>query len=252
MSFIAVATGVGALGSIAGGIMGSNAANSAAEQQAAAAKYSADLQKQIYDQQRLDNTPWRDAGATALSKMADPYFQKSFSGADFQQDPGYQFRMDQGNQAMQRSAAARGGLMSGGFAKGLDRYNQDYASNEYQNAYNRFNNDQSSRFGRLSSVAGMGQNANSQLGAAGQNYANQVGQTAMGAANAQGAAGIASAGAWGGALSGVANAGMGYAAMKNQNNWMNQFKQNQNAGGGGLSSLGSFGGESGFDSSSFA
>jgi hypothetical protein len=134
----------------------------------------------------------------------DPELFRSFGQSDFQKDPGYDFRMQEGQKALERSAAARGGLQSGGTMKALTRYGQDFASNEYQNAYNRFNNDRSNRFNRLSGIAGVGQAANSQIGQAGANYANQVGQNTMGAANAAGAAGIAGANAWGGALSGIA------------------------------------------------
>ena len=73
-------------------------------------------------------------------------------------DPGYQFRMDQGQKAIERSAAARGGLFSGGTGKALQQYSQGLASQEYGNAFNR-----------LASLAGIGQSANSQQVALNQN-----------------------------------------------------------------------------------
>jgi hypothetical protein len=232
MSFVAVAIGgsavIGAGASIAGGIMGSNAAKDAANTQAGASMYATDVQKQIYDQQRSDQQPWRDAGGQALNKLNDPSFQKTFGMDEFQKDPGYDFRMAEGQKALERSAAARGGLQSGGTLKAVSRYGQDYASGEYQNAYNRFTNDQTNRFNRLASVAGVGQTANAQLGQAGQNYANQVGQNAMGIANAQGAAGIAGANAWGNSLSGIGSGITG--AGKN---WMDYSLAKQFLGGGG-------------------
>lgn len=203
MAFIvAGATIVAGAGSA---LINSNAAGAAADKQAEAQRYAADLQNQQYNQTRADQQPWREAGAGALSQMQDPGFQKNFSMSDFQADPGYQFRMQQGQDALQRSAAARGGLMSGGTLKALSDYGQNSASQEYQNAYNRFTNDQSNRFNRLASVAGVGQTANAAVGAAGANYANNAGNIAMSGANAQGAAGIAGANAWGGALTGGAN-----------------------------------------------
>jgi hypothetical protein len=87
---------------------------------------------------------------------------KSFTLSDFQKDPGYQFRMDEGAKAVDNSAAARGGVLSGGAMKAMARYGQDFASNEYSNAYNRFNTDQTTRFNRLSSLAGTGQTATAQ------------------------------------------------------------------------------------------
>lgn len=206
MSFLvtaAIVGGVGAVGNIAGSVIQGNAANSAADKQAAAAAQANALQERMYNQTRSDQEPWRTAGAGALSQLQDPLFQKSFTMADYQQDPGYDFRMQEGQKALERSAAAKGGLQSGGTLKALSRYGQDYASNEYQNAYNRFTNDQTQRFNRLSSIAGLGQNANAQLGAAGQNYAGQYGQNVTGAANAAGAADIAGANAWASGLNSI-------------------------------------------------
>lgn len=224
MAFIAGAAIIGGGLGLAGGIMGANAAENAAALQADAANRATEMQWKMYEQQRADAEPWRQAGIRALSQMADPNFMKSFSMADFQQDPGYAFRMQEGQKALERSAAAKGGLMSGGFAKALSKYGQDYASNEYSNAYNRFTNDQTNRFNRLSSLAGAGQTANNTLSNLGMNYANQAGQNMMGAANAGAAGQIASANAWGNSLSGIAKAGMDYSAMKQNQNWMDLYK----------------------------
>jgi hypothetical protein len=142
-------------------------------------------------------------------------------------DPGYAFRMAEGQKALERSAAARGGLNSGATLKALNRYGQDFASNEYQNAYNRFNSDRDRRFGRLSHIAGLGFNATANVGSAGQNYANQYGANVTGAANAAGAAEMAKANAWSGAISGVTGAGMDAINMNQQNNWMNQWLAKQ-------------------------
>lgn len=236
MAFVAVATGGAALIGGATGLIGAGmqagAAKDAANTQAGAARYAADLQNQQYQQQRTDQEPWRQAGATALTQMQDPSFQKTYSGADLQSDPGYQFRMQQGQNAIERSAAARGGLQSGGTLQAIANYGQDYASNEYQNAYNRFNNDQTTRFNRLSSLAGVGQTANAQLGAAGQNYANQAGSAAMGAANAQGSAGIAGANAWGGAMSSLGSAASGGINNYMQYSMMNKYMNGGGSGGG--------------------
>lgn len=211
MSGIAVAVGGGA--ALLGGYLQGQAAQGAADTQAGAARYAADVQQNIYNQQRSDQAPWRAAGATALQQMQDPSFQQTFNMSNFTADPGYQFRMDEGQKALERSAAAKGGLQSGGTLKALTRYSQGVASDEYNNAYNRFNNDQTNRFNRLASLSGNGQTANSQLGAAGQNYANQVGQAATGAANAQAAGQIGQANAMSNALSQGTNTWMGYQMM---------------------------------------
>lgn len=164
-----------------------SSADRALSSQQGASREANAVQLQMFNQQREDATPWRQAGGRALGQMENSDFQRDFTTADFQADPGYQFRMEEGQKAIERSAAARGGLNSGATLKSLTRYGQDMASQEYQNAYNRFNADRDRRFNRLSSLAGVGQTATSQVAAAGQNYANQYGANVTGAANAQAA-----------------------------------------------------------------
>jgi hypothetical protein len=146
-------------------------------------------------------------------------------GITMQNDPGYQERLNIGKDILERSAAARGGVLTGGTAKALDTYGQDYASNEYGNVYNRalqgfqtnynqYNNDQNNVFNRLSALAGGGQTQAAQLASAGQNAANNVSSNLLntgsqigqqynnaGAANASGIVGGANA--WNGALGGI-------------------------------------------------
>lgn len=113
-----------------------------------------------------------------------------------QNDPGFQFRLAEGQKALERSAAAKGGLLNGGTSKALNAYAQDYASNEYQNVYNRalgeyqqnyniFQQNQANQFNRLAALSGIGQTSAGQLNSAGQNYANNAGNLIIGGANAQ-------------------------------------------------------------------
>jgi len=104
---------------------------------------------------------------------------RDFSMADYQQDPGYGFRLSEGLKAIQNSAAARGGLLSGAALKGISRYGQDMASQEYQNAYNRYQANQANQYNRLANIAGLGQTANNALQTAGQNYATGAGNIAL-------------------------------------------------------------------------
>lgn len=174
-------------------VSGDSSSDRALAGQQAATQSSNALSKYMYDQNRTDSQPWRDAGVKALGQMQDPNFQHSFGASDFQADPGYQFRMDQAQKALERSSAAKGGLMSGGFAQALNRNIQDVATQGYQQARDNFTNDQSNRFGRLSQLAGLGQNAQSQTAQEGTNYANTVSNNTNAMANAQGAQGMAQA-----------------------------------------------------------
>jgi len=135
---------------------------------------------------------------------------RKFGAQDFQVDPGYQFRLSEGAKALERSAAARGMSASGAQLKALTQYNQGFASNEYGNAYNRYNNDQTTLYNRLAGISGTGQQSANALNQAGSNYAANFGNNTMGAANAYGASQMAGANAWSGALNNMANNWMQY------------------------------------------
>jgi hypothetical protein len=187
-----------------------DAAQSAADTSANATNNATALQKQMYDQTRTDQTPWREAGTNALAQMTrgtqpGGSMIRPFGMADFNADPGYSFRMSEGLKALDRSASARGGLLSGSALKGITRYGQDLASQEYQNAYNRYGTDQGTQFNRLASMAGLGQTANAAIGTAGSNMANNVGNLEMNNAANAGNAGMAAANARSSAYSGASN-----------------------------------------------
>jgi hypothetical protein len=167
-----------------GSLLGTNNSDAAiAAQQAGAANSNATM-LDIYNQERADQAPWRAAGQAALGQMQDPSFQKSFTMQDFQQDPGYNFQMQQGKQALERAASAKGLQMSGATLKDLAGYSQGLANQDYEQAYSNFNNNNNLKFNRLATLAGFGQNANAANSAAGMNYGNNVAQTQMGLGNA--------------------------------------------------------------------
>lgn len=110
---------------------------------------------------------------------------RNFGAADFQQDPGYAWRLEQGQQGLDRSAAARGDLFSGRAAKDTINYNQGAASQEYGNAYNRFQTNRSNQLNALQSVAGIGQTATNQMNNNADNYGTAASNNIIGAGNAQ-------------------------------------------------------------------
>jgi hypothetical protein len=103
------------------------------------------------------------------------------------QDPGYWFRLQQGTQGLQNSAAAQSGALSGAALKDLLTFNQDSASQEYGNAFNRYQTQQGNIFSRLSDIAHLGQNAAAGVGAQGTQLAGQAGQAISNAGSAAGA-----------------------------------------------------------------
>ena len=112
-------------------------------------------------------------------------YAKDFGMAQFQADPGYGFRMSEGMKALERSAAARGGLLSGATLKGVQRFGQDLASQEYTNAFNRYQAERAARLAPLQSLAGVGQTTAQQIGQAGMQAAQNIGDTQMSGAAAR-------------------------------------------------------------------
>ncbi len=198
---------------VIGGVVASNSAKKAANAQRDAANTASQTELEQYYQNREDMQPWRDAGIDALGQMragtaVGGDFNRDFTLADFTKDPGYGFRLGEGTQALERSAAARGGALSGAALKGITRYGQDFASGEYQNAYNRFNADRTQRFNRLASLAGVGQTATRDVAQQGAQVASNVGNNIMGAGNAQASSYVAQGNAIGGAANTLGNFAM--------------------------------------------
>ncbi len=160
-------------------LTGKKGSAAALQAQTQATDKANEVQKYMFDTQRSDLAPWRAAGQNALSSLTDPNF-----GKNLEMDPGYRFRMQEGEKAINAGAAARGLGNSGATLKALTKYGQDFASNEYNNAYNR-------QYNRLSQLAGFGTGAVQQGNQAAQNYGNNVAANYIGMGNAQGAAHMA-------------------------------------------------------------
>jgi hypothetical protein len=202
-------------------LLGASASKSAASTQAASTDRAADLQYQQWRESVGLQEPWRQAGMTALNKLVPLATEYTPFGMDqFQADPGYGFRMSEGMKALERSAAAKGGLLSGATLKGIQRYGQDLGSQEYQNAFNRYQTERASRLQPLQSLAGVGQTAANTLGQAGQTMAGNVGNLMTSGAAASAAGQVGAANALTGGLSTYLN-------YTNQNNLLNALQNRQ-------------------------
>jgi hypothetical protein len=205
---------IGGVGSIVGGLIGARASRDAASSQQQAAQQASDVQRQIFERQVELQAPFREAGLKGQNRLLEllglggdvnapgygKYATAEFTPAMFQADPGYAFRMSEGMKALERSAAARGGLLSGASMKGIQRYGQDLASQEYTNAFNRFQAMRAGTLNPLQSLSGGAQtSANVLTGAAG-TLGQQLGSNIIGAGNAQAAGQIGSANALMGGL----------------------------------------------------
>ena len=175
--------------------MGSRAASKAGEAQAGAAREAAQLSNEQFQQTREDQMPWMEAGGRALTKLEGAVDYTPFGMSQFQADPGYAFRLSEGQKALDRSAAARGGLISGNALKAATSYGQEMGSQEYTNAFNRYQQERAAKLQPLQSLAGVGQTTAAGLGAAGAANANAMGNYMTGgaAASAAGQVGAANA-----------------------------------------------------------
>lgn len=225
-----IETIIGVGGSLIGGAMASSGAKSAANAQAAAADRSTALQKEMFDKQVELQSPFRAGGLTAQNRLltllgltpattdgasglsVDPKsadygkYARDFGMSDYEADPGYAFRLKEGMKALDASAAARGGLVSGAALKAAGRYGQDYASNEYANAFNRYQTNRSNQLQPLQSLMGVGQTATNATSNAAGAYGAAAGSNALQAGNALASGQVGSANAWNSAIGGAAKA----------------------------------------------
>jgi hypothetical protein len=205
-------TGTIAAVTVGGSLLGARSASqaSSAQQQAAnratdvAAQTAADqvaLQREIFEKQTELQKPFREAGLAGQNRLMEllgiggkagapgygRYATAEFTPAKFQADPGYAFRMSEGMKALERSAAARGGLLSGATLRGTQRYGQDLASQEYQNAFNRYQAERAGTLNPYQALAGTAQSGANVLG-------QQAGQMGSNISNALGAYGSSAQG----------------------------------------------------------
>ena len=182
------------------------------------------FQKQMYEQTRADFAPYRESGVANLNQLntllgiggntgaADygRFATADFTNADFlaNKDPGYGFRMSEGLKAVDRQAAARGGLISGNALKASQAYGQDMASQEYNNAFNRYQTVRGNTLSPFQSGAAAGQSAAAMQGQANVNFGNAGANTAAANSAAYGAYGQGASGAYGNAGSAM-NAAFG-------------------------------------------
>lgn len=204
-------------GAIGGSIQASGAKEAAkiqANAQMQAAQLASDTQTKFFNTEQQELQPYLDTGKQALTSLNSAMapggsLTQNFKLSDLQTDPGYQFDLQQGNQAIQRSAAANGTLNSGGTLKAISNYTTGLASNEINNAYNRYTTDQNNQFNRLSAMASLGSNAAGTLTGAAQNTGAQIAntqyQSTIGAGNAQAAGTVGSSNAISQAITGAAN-----------------------------------------------
>jgi len=194
-------TAAAILGSaVIGGAVSSRGASKAARAQTQAADQAAATQERMLERQLEETRPFRDLSLQQLNRLAELYgpggmYIKTPTMDDLLTDPGFSFRMSEGEKMLARMQSARGQLLSGGAIKAGVRYGQEMASQEFQNAFNREMNQRAAVTNAMLGIGGYGpaiagQNI-SAMGAAGSNLANI--QLGAGQARASGYLGQANA-----------------------------------------------------------
>lgn len=230
MSFVAAAIGVG--GAILGASISASGAESAAQTQAAALGRSADIQKSMFDQTTANESPFLGAGIGATSQlnyllgMGTPGTGRTPDGAGtaasstaggfgsllspFTTDtfktmsPAYQFELQQGGQGTLNQDSSSQGAMSGAALKDLMSFNQNHANTSFSNAFNQYQTQQNNVFGRLNSLATLGQGAASNQATGASSFANSIGNSTAAQGAALGAGQVGAANAWSGGLQSAA------------------------------------------------
>lgn len=209
MSTVAIgsiaAAGIGAGASLGAASMQTGAAKSAAQLQYEEQQQALQFQEQEWNIQQGNMAPWLRAGQNSVQQLQNlqnlslagqgplaPWTQQFAAPtlAQAQQEPGYQFALSQGTQALTNSAAASGNLLTGNTGEALQQYGQNLGEENYQNVYNRalqqyqqsynqYEQNQSNIFNRYASLAGLGQTAAGQLGNEGQAAAGNVGNISL-------------------------------------------------------------------------
>jgi hypothetical protein len=182
---------------VAGAVLGSAAIGAAgslgaAGTQAAGQQSSAQTQWNMFNTINQQQQPFIQAGYGAtsqLNQLVAPGGQlnRSFTPQDFLNnlDPGYQFQLQTGGQALRNADTPGVGALSGPALKDLMAFNQSMAATGYQNAFNRFQTTNQNIFNRLSTIAGLGQNAAANVGSSGTTLGTGIAGAQAGAAASQ-------------------------------------------------------------------
>jgi hypothetical protein len=193
-----------------GSILGARASGQASQAQSQAAMMSAVIQAQqaqaareqqerMYRESVERMEPFRQGGVAATNRMLELYgiggqpgaagygsYAQPFGMQDFEMDPGYAFRVQQGQQAIDRSAAAQAGLQSGSALKAAARFGQEMGSQEYGNAYNRFLQQRQLQLQALQGLASPGATTAANIGQIGTTTGANIANTMLGAGQALG------------------------------------------------------------------
>jgi len=239
---------VSGIGSAIGGIAGALGSSSAADAQVAAEMRAMQIQQQMFNQQFGALAPQRAAGYNALNELgalgSGPYTQYNAQGQSTGQgigsgylthqfgnedlnaniSPNYRFQLEQGQGMVNNANNAIGGRIGGNALQGLNQFNQNFAGNAYQQAFNNYQGQRNNIYNTLAGIAGIGQNALNTGAQVGMNAANAMGQQQVGMGNALASGYMGMGNAFGGAAQGIGNSYM-LSQLLNQRSTVNPYSQ---------------------------
>ena len=213
-------------GTVVSGALGSGAAKSAAKAQERSAAVANQTARDTFDKQAELQEPFRQAemakqselmrrlgigGDTGTGNGTYGDLSSGFMPENWMtmQDPGYNFRLEEGMKALDHRLAASGMNASGAGLKAGVRFGQDMASQEYQNAFSRY---QTGRNATLNPLMG-GSTATAGIAQAAGSMGSTIGENQIGAGNSQAAGYVGGANAWSNAISGGINSFMGLSML---------------------------------------
>jgi len=216
-------------GSLIGSAMSADAATSAADTQAQAARDANAQQLAIFNTQNAQQAPYRAQGYSALNQIGSMlpgtyqqydaqgnptgtgtgsgYLTQQFTNQDLNANlaPNYAFQLGQGQGATRNLANASGGLIGGNALQGMQDYTQNFAGNAYQNAFANFQGQRSNIYNTLAGIAGIGQTGQTATNQLATNYGTNAANLTTGAAAAQAAGTVGAANAYSGGLQNAGN-----------------------------------------------
>ena len=239
LTIMGIGSAIGGISSLLGGQAAGEGAAQAGKDQAYAMREGTAENKRQFDIGQENVAPYLEAGKYGLEQYLGGLKQDlpqwgGFTAADMQNDPGYQFRQEQGLCALDRMYASRGQGYSGNRGIGLQQWGQNFASQEFGAARARAFQDYSTslsnhltRLGQWANLAQSGQQAAGAASSLGMQYAAQnanilqAGATGMG--NAAMAQGNATAAGYMGVGNAITSGLAGYQYQNNFNSILNQM-----------------------------
>lgn len=156
------------VGTVLGGFLGNQAAGNAADAGVAASQAAAAEQARQFDLTRKDFAPFRKQGVNALNMLSGELLQP------LEATPQFNFALDQGVNALDRSASARGKLLSGQQVKAVQGFGTGLA-----------NQLSGERLNRLAALSGVGQTATTNTGQFGANASSNIGNALLAGGDAR-------------------------------------------------------------------